>query len=67
MLRFTLLACGFLVVWTGVSQADIKTKAAREAAEYLVRKFGKEVAEEGVETLSRKIEILAVKHGDEAK
>jgi len=66
MLRFTFLTCGFMLVLTGVSQADIRTKTAREAAEYVFRKFGKEVAEEGVETLSRKIEMLAIKHGDDA-
>jgi len=31
-----------------------------------MRKFGKEVAHEGMDTLARKIETLAIKHGDEA-
>jgi hypothetical protein len=42
------------------------TKVAREAAEYLMRKFGKDVAEESVVTLTRKIETLVAKHGNEA-
>ncbi len=39
---------------------------ARETAEYVLRKFGREAADEGVETLTRKIETLAISHGDEA-
>lgn len=46
--------------------AQGKAKLAREAAEYVMRKFGKEAAHEGVETLTRKIETLAIKHGDDA-
>ncbi len=46
--------------------AGVKTKAAKEAAEYVTRKFGKEAADQSVGTLTRKIEVLAVKNGDEA-
>jgi hypothetical protein len=46
--------------------AQGKATLARETAEYLIRKFGKEAAGEGVETLSRKIEVLAIKNGDDA-
>lgn len=40
-------------------------RAAREAAEYITRKFAKEAAEEGVETIARRLERLAAKHGDD--
>lgn len=46
--------------------AQGKAALAREVAEYVLSKFGKEAAEVGVETLTRKIEILAIKYGDEA-
>jgi hypothetical protein len=45
--------------------AGPKTKAAQEAAEYLLSKFGKEAAEQGTEKLATKLESLAVKNGDE--
>ena len=41
-------------------------KAVQEVVEHVTRKFGKEVAEEGVEALAKKIEQLALKHGDDA-
>jgi hypothetical protein len=43
-----------------------KTTLAREAAEYVMRRFGKASADEGVEALTVKAETLAVAHGDEA-
>ena len=46
--------------------AGAKSQAAREAAEYVLRKFGKEAAEEGAEKLSVRIESLAAKYGDDA-
>lgn len=46
--------------------AGAKTKAAREAADYVLRKFGKEAAEEGAEKLAVRIESLAAKYGDDA-
>lgn len=55
--------------WTfgqGTAIAGVKSKAALEAAEYLLRKFGKETAKEGVETLAKRLESLAVRHGDDA-
>lgn len=45
--------------------AQGKTALAREAAQYVLRKFGKEAAEVEVGTLTRKIESLALKHGDD--
>ena len=48
-----------------VSDAQGKAVLAREAVEYAMRKFSKEVAEVGVETMTRKIETLAIKYGDD--
>lgn len=45
--------------------ADVKTAAVRETIEYVTKKFSKEAAEEGTELMGRKIEQLAVKHGDD--
>ncbi len=47
-------------------RADAKTAALRETIEYVTKKFSKEAAEEGVEVFSRKVEQLAVRHGDDA-
>lgn len=48
------------------AHADLRTKAAREAAEYVLKKFGVEVAQEGTEALSRRIAAAAARHGDDA-
>lgn len=45
--------------------ADVKTAAVRETIEYVTKTFSKEAAEEGTELMGRKIEQLAVKHGDD--
>jgi hypothetical protein len=45
--------------------ADIKSKAAREAADYILKKFGSEALHDGAEGIARKLESLAAKHGDE--
>lgn len=47
----------------GFSQG--KAGLARELVEFVSRRFGKEVAEEGSEVLTRKVESLLVKYGDE--
>lgn len=46
--------------------ADVKTQAVRETTEFVMRKFAKEAGAEGAEQLSRQIESLAAKHGDDA-
>jgi hypothetical protein len=46
-------------------QAQGKAAIAREIAEQLMKKFGKEAADEGLETLTRKIETVIVKYGDD--
>lgn len=59
---------GMLLVmacWPTV-RAGTKSKAAREAAEYLLERFGKEVGEESVETLAGKIGRYGTKYGDDA-
>jgi hypothetical protein len=48
------------------SLAAGKAQLAREAAEYVVRRFGKESLDEGVDVLAQRAEALAVTHGDEA-
>jgi hypothetical protein len=50
---------------TQVVQADIRTKLLRETAEFVMKKGGKEVAGETVETLAKKMTTLAVRHGDD--
>ena len=45
--------------------AQGKAALAREMAEYVIKKFGKEGVDEGVETLTRKIETVIVKYGDD--
>jgi hypothetical protein len=43
-----------------------KAALARELVEFVSRRFAKEVAEEGTEVLTRKVETLLVKYGDDA-
>ncbi len=45
--------------------AQGKAAMARELVEFVTRRFGKEVAEEGTEVFTRKVELLLVKYGDE--
>lgn len=54
------------VVQPIAAQAGISSKAAREAAEFVLRKFGKEAEEQGLQTLTTKIESLGLKYGDDA-
>ena len=45
--------------------AQGKAAMARELVEFVTRRFGKEVAEEGTEVFTRKVESLLVKYGDD--
>ena len=63
--RVSLLGC-LLFFIVPAAKADIWTKSAREAAEYTMKKFGAEVAQEGTEALSKKIATAAARHGDDA-
>lgn len=67
MIRFPVLLI-VLGVAAGAAlpvQAGPRTKAAQEAAEYIMRKFGRKAVQEGSETLARKIEVYAARHGDD--
>lgn len=55
-----------VVLSPGDSLAQGKSALAREAAESVIGRFGKEAAKESLEGMTRKIESLALKHGDEA-
>ena len=60
LLALTMCACAGS---NGFAQS--KAAMARELVEFVSRRFGKEVAEEGSEVLTRKVESLLVKYGDE--
>jgi hypothetical protein len=47
------------------ARAGALTKGLREALEYVGKKFGREVAEEGAERVTVRLTRLAAKHGDE--
>lgn len=67
--RFCLLLTVLTSLWIvapNSAQAGAKTAAARELAEYVMSKFGKEAAEVGLDKLTVRIEALAVKYGDDA-
>ncbi|HVX60299.1 MAG TPA: hypothetical protein VHC19_06855 [Pirellulales bacterium] len=53
-------------LWPAAASAGAKSLAAREAADYVLRKFGKEAVAESAEKLTARIESLALKYGDEA-
>ena len=64
--RRLLIGALIAIVTCSVAFAQGKATLVRETAEYLLRKFVKETAEEGLDTLSRKIEALVIKNGDDA-
>ncbi|MFM7149731.1 MAG: hypothetical protein ACKO23_07805, partial [Gemmataceae bacterium] len=64
--RLAILLATVVIGFPSLAGAQGKAKLAREAAEYVLGKFGKQAVGEGVETFARKIETLAVKYGDEA-
>jgi hypothetical protein len=66
MARSLMLAACLITVFYGTVEAGATTKAAREGAEYILRKFSKTAGNEGVDILARKIEKLAAKYGDDA-
>jgi hypothetical protein len=66
MTRSLMLAACLLTIFHGATEAGVTTKAAREGAEYILRKFSKTAGNEGVDILARKIEKLAAKYGDDA-
>jgi hypothetical protein len=66
MYRVIVMAVSLTSCLPAVSYAGISSKAAKEAAEFVLRKFGKEAEEQGLQTLTRKIEALGLKYGDDA-
>lgn len=52
-------------ICTGYATAGVVSKAARETAEYALKKVGREASEEAVETLAVQIQRLGVKYGDD--
>ena len=59
------LALALLAVLPNCSGVPARTQLARETAEYISRKFGLELTKDAVSGLARRIEALAVKHGDD--
>lgn len=66
MRRIVVLICLAALGQPAAAYAGITSKAAREAAELVLRKFGKEAEEQGLQTLTQKIESLGLRYGDEA-
>ncbi len=54
----------FLANGSPPAHADGKSKLAQEAADYVLQRFGRQVASESIGTLASKIESYAVRHGD---
>jgi hypothetical protein len=48
-----------------VTRADGKSQLAKEVAEVVMQRFGKQAVREGTVALARRIEALAVRHGSE--
>ena len=57
-----------IVLFGAVSSAEAspQAKAVKETVEFLMRKFTKEVTQEGVGVIRKRLEKLAVKYGDDA-
>jgi hypothetical protein len=66
MYRIIALAILLAIFDPVIAYAGITSKAAKEAAEFVLRTFGKEAEEQGLQTLTRKIETLGLKYGDDA-
>jgi hypothetical protein len=65
-MKFAAAIMMLLIATSTALQASPLTIAAREAAETVMQKFGREAASEGVEKLAVRLESLAVKYGDDA-
>lgn len=63
--RLLLLPCLLCLVAAPAPASAQKAAAAREVAEVLLKKFGKEVAGESVETLTAKVAQVAARYGDD--
>jgi hypothetical protein len=66
-MRKVLLLCTLAFIGGTITCfASVKSDTAREAAEYILERFGKEVGEKGVQTLTEEITVYGTKYGDEA-
>jgi len=63
--KFAVALALLLSACSAEALADAKSKAAQEAAEYVVQRFGRKAVTEGTEVLARRIETYAAAHGDE--
>ncbi len=63
--QFGMLLVIAALLLPNVAGAGVGNKVVRETAELLMRRGGKEVAEETVETLAKKMSALAARHGDD--
>lgn len=64
-MRWAILALALMTLDVRTCPAQGKGKLARETAEYVLAKFGRGTTRESVEGITKKIESLALKHGDE--
>jgi hypothetical protein len=64
-IRSLILTLAALALAATPAVADGKSKAAQEAAEFVLRKFGREAAKEGASALARRIEQAALAHGND--
>jgi hypothetical protein len=64
-IRSLILTLATLALAVPTAVADGKSKAAQEAAEYVLRKFGREATKDGASALARRIEQAALTHGDD--
>ncbi len=62
--RLLLTSC-LLLALAAETLAGVSGAALKETIETVLRKFGQEVSEQGLETMSQKIEALALKYGDD--
>ena len=66
-MRRSVLVGGVLLVMAAANPlwADARSRAAVEAAEYVLQRFGRQAVQEGSEVLARRIEGYAARHGDD--
>lgn len=55
----------FALLIPAVCLGDVKAKAAQEAGEYILKKFGAKVVKEGAESLATRLEKAALRYGDD--
>jgi len=60
------LTVGIVLILSGISFSQSKALLFREAAEFVMKKFGKEATDIGLNTIIKKMEILTTKYGDDA-